>query len=67
MSDSEKNKCEVFSVDDSGLSVRGEIKNHMDKMISRVRGDVIFWLSIQYKGTETLLRRTLPGKDPKLP
>ena len=42
--------------------IGGEIKSHKDKVISKGKGDIFSWFSIQCKGTEPLLRKTLcPG------
>lgn len=53
----------VFSVY-AGMFLRGEIKNHKDKMISKVKGDVFFGFSIQYERTERTQKNPLSGKGP---
>ena len=55
-SDSDKNRVKSACV---WQRVRGEIKNHEDRVTSTVRAGVSPWFSIQCKGTENLLRREL--------
>lgn len=43
------------------MFLRGEIKNHRDKVISKVKGDVLRF-SIQCEGTENPLKNPVSGK-----